>query len=136
MKSFLSANVPFLLRFLSDLAPEETMEGLLQTICQQSVQIIKERVDLDLELVFTHPAESVIILQNLINEVMEFDDYLCTAWGFDLQETPFVGSVIQQSAYFTQCLAIDKQIYSSVITSSNTEDVFIWWGFISRIKSC
>ena len=40
-----------------------------------------------------------------------FDDYLNITWGVDIQDTPLLCSVIQNSDYFWNWLKVDKEVY-------------------------
>lgn len=92
-------------------------------MCRGVVSIIKERIDFDLEVIFESPSESVMIFQNLLNETMDFDDYLSTTWGIDSQETPLLFHTIQTSEYFGNWLIMDCEVYSSLMNSNDSDDV-------------
>lgn len=92
-------------------------------MCRGVVAIAKERIDFDLEVIFESPSKSILIFQNLLNETMEFDDYLNTTWGIDSQETPLLFHEIQKSEYFGNWLILDYEVYSNLISSNDSEDV-------------
>ena len=90
--------------------------------------IAKERIELDLELLCVDlmTASHISLFQNLINEVIAFDDALSKQWMIDLQETPLLLSIIQESDYFEKWLLLDSNLYLSCIQSDVvSEEVLI-----------
>lgn len=96
---------------------------------------MKERVEFDLNLIFSNStSDSILIFQNLLIEIMNFDEYLCSTWGLNLQETPLLLKEVQNSPYFGKWYPIDKEIYGSIIDSDDESgDVLFHFLFESRI---
>ena len=85
---------------------------------------MKERVIIDLTILFSNvnSIDNMKVFQNLLNDCMEFDDYLNTTWGVDIQETPLLCSVIQNSDYFWNWLKVDKEVYLMFLDSVDLKD--------------
>ena len=85
---------------------------------------MKERVIIDLTILFSNvnSIDNMKVFQNLLNDCMEFDDYLNTTWGVDIQETPLLCSVIQNSEYFWNWLKVDKEVYLMFLDSVDLKD--------------
>ena len=86
---------------------------------------MKERILLDLELIFDEVIDStrITLFQSLVNEVMTFDACLSKQWLVDLQDTPLLLSIIQESKFFERWLWIDKTFYLSCIQSDSVQSV-------------
>lgn len=85
---------------------------------------MKERVLSDLTILFSNPSsmDNMKVFQNLLNDCMEFDDYLSEMWGVDIQEIPLLSSVVQNSDYFWSWLKVDKEVYLMFIDSVDLKD--------------
>lgn len=107
-------------------------------VCRCSIDILEERIQSDLEILFSNSSSnSVMIFQNLLTEAMNFDDYLCSTWGLDIQEVPLLLYCIQNSEYFGNWMLIDKELYSTFIdTSEDSQDVDMVSGFDYRVFLC
>lgn len=85
---------------------------------------MKERVITDLTILFSNASsiDNMKVFQNLLNDCMDFDDYLNITWGVDIQDTPLLCSVIQNSDYFWNWLKVDKEVYLMFLDSVDLKD--------------